>query len=55
MDDDTCWLCGDIPCEWVQWGNEIKEYGIECRESESAPNSKGIISKYKYNKHLDTS
>jgi len=39
MDDDTCWLCGDTPCEWTQWGNEMKEFGIECKDSESAPNS----------------
>ena len=22
---NICWFCGDSPCEWVKWGEEIKQ------------------------------
>ena len=25
---NICWLCGDTPCEWIRWGDEIKEQEV---------------------------
>ena len=40
--EDICWLCGDTPCEWLRWGEDIKKKGLEYKASngESIPNSK---------------
>ena len=24
---NLCWKCGDSPCEWVKWGEELKKQG----------------------------
>ena len=60
IDEDInkiCWICGDKPCEWICWGDELKQhreaYINNQNESEQIiPNSKIRKCLYRYYTYL---
>ena len=39
---NICWFCGDSPCEWVKWGEEIKQQGILFKNTNSTTENSKI-------------